>query len=105
MKEKMWKGKKLKKLISFLISFAIIMTSLWINPIPIMALNAVDESCTVSNPIFWDDGSLKSLTVSFQATGNYADAYGKIGIHKEIAKRSGTLQHIRIIMEINRGRS
>ena len=88
MKEKMWKGKKLKKLISFLISFAIIMTSLWINPIPIMALTAVDESCTVSNPEFWDDGSLRSLTVSFQASGSYADAYGKIGIHKEISQKN-----------------
>ena len=35
----------------------------------------------MSNPTFYESGCLKSLDVTIQANGSYADAYGKIGIH------------------------
>lgn len=82
MKEKVLKRTIMKRPISIILVFVIALTI-----IPGKSQNAHAAlgflETTASNATFYESGCLKSLDISIQADGFYAEAYGKIAIHSD----------------------
>lgn len=79
--KKIWKNRK--QILGLFFSFVLVLSLLWL---PHIEVKAASFDNSISNCTTYSSGCLKSISITIDAVGSYATAYGKIAIHTQTSK-------------------